>query len=168
MPNETPHALDWRCALPSLSSNKTPPRYTAQRWDTESGLYYYRTRYYSPSLGRFLTTDPIGYGDGLNVYAYVGNDPVNSNDPSGLLAAQAVRGAIAGYTIVRDNPHEALDVAGPVPALGTFPDLLNASGYALQGDYANAGVSLAAAVPILGQGATAGKYASKIVAIGRK
>ena len=63
-------------------------RYTGQRWDAETGLYHYRARYYSPALGRFLTADPIGYGDGLNVYAYVANDPVNLVDPSGLGAEQ--------------------------------------------------------------------------------
>jgi uncharacterized protein RhaS with RHS repeats len=46
-------------------------------------MYYYKARIYSPTLGRFLQTDPIGYGDGLNMYAYVGNNPVNRSDPSG-------------------------------------------------------------------------------------
>ena len=57
--------------------------YTGQRYDAESGLYYYKTRYYSPVIGRFLQPDTIGYGDGLNMYAYVNNQPMDVTDPLG-------------------------------------------------------------------------------------
>ena len=60
-------------------------QYTGQIWIPELGAYHYKARVYSPTLGRFLQTDPIGYGDGMNMYRYVGNDPINANDPTGQL-----------------------------------------------------------------------------------
>jgi len=68
---------------PNFTAN--PYLFTGRRFDYETGLYYYRARYYNPYIGRFLQTDPIGYGDGINWYRYCGNNPVNHADPSGLL-----------------------------------------------------------------------------------
>jgi len=60
-----------------------PYMFTGRHLDTESGLYYYRARYYSPYIGRFLQTDPIGYEDSLNLYVYCLNNPVRYIDSSG-------------------------------------------------------------------------------------
>ena len=66
-------------------------RYTGQQLIGELGLYYYKARFYSPSLGRFLQTDPIGYKDDVNLYAYVGNNSVNRIDPRGLNSQEAAQ-----------------------------------------------------------------------------
>lgn len=61
-----------------------PYFFTGRRYDPETSLYYYRARIYNPMIGRFLQTDPVGYGDGMNMYAYVGNSPIVLTDPLGL------------------------------------------------------------------------------------
>src|SRR5262249_32634415 len=58
-------------------------QYTGQIWLSELGLYHYKARLYSPYLGRFLQTDPVGYEGGINLYAYVEDDPIDGTDPSG-------------------------------------------------------------------------------------
>ena len=64
---------------------KQPYMYTGREFDYDAGLYYYRARYYDPQAGRFITKDPISFAGGdVNLYAYVGNNPVHFNDPLGL------------------------------------------------------------------------------------
>jgi RHS repeat-associated protein len=61
-----------------------PFKYTGQLALPDLGLYYYKARFYAPTLGRFLQTDPAGYASGMNLYGYVDGDPENQTDPSGL------------------------------------------------------------------------------------
>ena len=66
-----------------------PYSYTGREFDVESGLYFYRARYFDATTGRFLSEDPIGFAAGdQNLYRYVRNNPINSIDPFGLISSQ--------------------------------------------------------------------------------
>ncbi|KWF00764.1 hypothetical protein WL80_30650 [Burkholderia ubonensis] len=98
--------------------------YTGQQYLASLGLYYYKARMYSPTLGRFLQTDPIGYKDDLNWYAYVGNNPVNLTDPTGLACTasqffQATSAAIANWW---DASVAGFKSEGPVQAASRILD----------------------------------------------
>ena len=93
-------------------------RYTGARIDAETnGLYDFRARMYSPVLGRFLQVDPIGARGGMNLYGYVGNDPLNATDPSGLTWAdvtsmffQWVTGTAPAYQVFGPETNQTKDM----------------------------------------------------------
>ncbi|MDU9051101.1 MAG: RHS repeat-associated core domain-containing protein, partial [Candidatus Electrothrix sp. Rat3] len=65
-------------------------RFPGQYFDAETGLHYNWNRYYDPETGRYIAADPIGLDGGMNLYAYVGSDPVNGIDPEGLICGTGV------------------------------------------------------------------------------
>ena len=65
--------------------------YTGRELETETGLYYYRARFYDSTLGKFIQRDPMGFIDGTNYYEYVGSNSISFNDPTGLFVSGADR-----------------------------------------------------------------------------
>ena len=95
-----------------------------QYFGAETGLHYNWNRYYDPDIGRYLSPDPIGLEGGLNLYAYVNNDPVNWVDPEGLNAGAITWGAGLVGTILIVIPEPSTTAAGTVmllAAVATIP-----------------------------------------------
>jgi len=91
----------------SVAGPDNPYGFTARELDRETSLYYYRARYYDPSMGRFLSEDPFGLAAGdINLYRYVFNNPGNYVDPTGqYLLAGCLIGIATGQAIRSITPN---------------------------------------------------------------
>ncbi len=107
----------------SESAVGNPYLYTGRRLDPETGFYYYRARFYEPDRGRFLQRDPMGYVDGMGLYAYVNNNPINWVDPLGL-EAETSGGFVNGVFKVL----EALEIEAAVNVKNGIRERLEAVG----------------------------------------
>ena len=132
-------------------------------------MYYYRNRWYDPEIGRFISEDPVGFAGGdINLYSYVGNNPLNFIDPFGFwrcFPSDPPVGKPSNPAL--DIVQGALDVAGLAPVVGILADLTNAGISTARGNYADAALSMAAAIPIVGTAAGAGKLAKRATTLYR-
>ena len=144
----------------ATSNIPTSYQYTGREYDADTGLYYYRNRWYDSETGRFISEDPIGFAGGdINLYGYVGNNPHGYIDPFGFwrCSSNDPPGSSGWWDLVQG----ALDVAGLAPVVGLPADVLNAAISTARGNYTDAALSMAAAVPVLGTAAGAGKIIGK-------
>jgi len=105
----------------------TPFQFTGRENDGATGLYYYRSRYYSPALGRFIGEDPVGLAGGTNFYAYANDDAVNEIDPAGLLGVGVTVGGSAEGGIIAAGAGATASAGGGLffsgwnsPTVGAF------------------------------------------------
>jgi len=114
-------------ATSSTGTVVNPFRYTGREFDSDTGLYYYRARYYDPQTGRFLSEDPVGFEAGANFYAYVLGNPVNWTDPAGLDGGDAPGPPNPGCLFARvcglPTPPPTIPSV-PSPQLPGFPKLV--------------------------------------------
>ncbi|WP_372405122.1 polymorphic toxin-type HINT domain-containing protein [Streptomyces luteireticuli] len=130
--------------------------------DSSTGLTHLGAREYDPNSGRFISVDPVADlsdPQQLHAYAYGRNNPLGFPDPSGKLFGISWDDVT---DFVEDYGHETLDVIGMVPVVGEWADGVNGLWYLGEGDYLNASLSFASAVPIAGYAATAAKGAKYV------
>ena len=101
--------------------------YAAYRYDAESGFYQVRNRYLHPTLGRWLTRDPLGYADGMNLYAYSLNDPTNTVDPMGLSSTLSFKIVGKSFIALIGAAIGTAPPGGSQPALNAFAAVTDVS-----------------------------------------
>ncbi len=125
-----------------------------------TGLINMGARYYDPLIGRFISPDPYGHAGSIDLYSYANGNPIGYYDPDGRFASPILEKTDANKLL--DRIQIGLDVAGMLPGIGIAADMVNAGIHGLRGDWVQAGLSAASAVPIIGDAFAAGRMGVKI------
>lgn len=142
----------------TLESVSQPFRYTGREWDAATELYHYRARQYDPDTGRFLQEDPIGFfGGDLNIYRYVGSNPISSKDPSGTTAVET--SGTNRIALMASSSQAALGIRLAC-MFGNIAGLVETATFAASGNLAGASISGISSVGSCG-GARVGLTASR-------
>lgn len=119
--------------IAQTNSSLSPYAFQGREFDQESGLYYFRERYYDPQTGRFLSQDPLGFAAGANYYAFVSNNPINGWDPFGLSGTITINssgnGGISGHSWITYTTD-----SGNTKTYGTWGNNPDGKGYGLLED----------------------------------
>ncbi|MBL6445373.1 hypothetical protein JMN32_03585 [Fulvivirga sp. 29W222] len=135
------------------NTHRTPYLFNGKELDDETGLYYFGARYYDPQVSIWLSSDPLAdLAPNWSPYIYTFNNPLKLKDPNGQWPS---------WSEALDVVQTGLDVVGMIPAVGNVADLANAGISVARGNYGDAALSLAAAVPGAGLAAGGAKLAKK-------
>jgi RHS repeat-associated protein len=108
--------------LESPGTVEQPYTYTGREYDSESGLYFYRARYYDAGMGRFLQKDPVGLRGGINIYRYASNNPAKWRDPVGLWDFGNTFDAISNvFSVAGDGEYYGAAIGGGIGAIAGSP-----------------------------------------------
>lgn len=167
--------------------NVNPFRYRGYYYDVETGFYYLKSRYYDPETGRFISQDSIDYADpeainGLNLYAYCGNNPVMNVDPTGTfflacllvgLIVGAIAGAVIGGVQAAEAGYTGWDLVGAIfmgavigGAFGAIAGALVGLGGAMIGSGLSAISGAGGLLALAGGGTAAAVAAGGVVSAG--
>ena len=167
--------------------NVNPFRYRGYYYDVETGFYYLKSRYYDPETGRFISQDSIDYADpesinGLNLYAYCGNNPVMNVDPTGTfflaclivgLIVGAIAGAVIGGVQAAEAGYTGWDLVGAIfmgavigGAFGAMAGALVGLGGAMIGSGLSAISGAGGLLALAGGGTAAAAAAAGVASVG--
>lgn len=173
------HYDSWGYCIHSMGDSDTPFKYVgAYGVQTDpNGLINMRARYYNPATMSFVSSDPSGFGGGLNWYQYASGNPISRIDINGMWDGSISSSysppskwnamlSQLSHTNTADIAQTVLSGLGMIPVIGNAFDVANSAISAMRGNYGESAIHLAAAMPFVGLGVGAAKTTYSVVKTG--